>query len=88
MDDPKETTYLTAEQVAELKQVSLSTIKRATSSGILKSHRIKTKKNQQRFTRRYTLADVERWRSSNSSLLGNLTEADVADMFDEEGNLA
>ena len=80
-------TYLTAEQVAELKQVSLSTVKRATASGILKNHRVKTKKNQQRFTRRYLLADVERWRSSDTSLL-NLTDDDVADWFDEDGNLA
>ena len=73
IDATKETTYLTAEQVAELKQVSLSTVKRATTSGILKNHRVKTKKNQKRFTRRYLLADVERWRSSNF-FLSNVTE--------------
>ncbi|MDI1242922.1 MAG: helix-turn-helix domain-containing protein [bacterium] len=66
MDDPKETTYLTAEQVAKLKQVSLSTVKRATSSGILKNDRIKTKKGQKRFARRYRLEDVLRWKSTTA----------------------
>ena len=75
----KETTYLTAEQVAELKQVSLSTVKRATASGILKNDRVPTKRNQKRFSRRYRLEDVERWRYSNLSL-SESTEADALEL--------
>lgn len=75
MDEPNEPRYLTLEQVAELKQVSVSTVKRATASGILKNHRVKTKKNQQRFTRRYLLTDVLKWRAT----IVNLADDNLSD---------
>ena len=79
MDDPKETTYLTAQEVADLKKVSLSTVKRATAAEILKNHRVKTKKNQKRFARRYLLADVERWKASVQSL-ADFTDDDLDEL--------
>lgn len=79
MDDPKETTYLTAQEVANLKKVSLSTVKRATAAGILKNDRVKTKKNQKRFTRRYRLEDVERWKASIQSL-ADFTDEDLDEL--------